>query len=81
MTIDQLRHRFESLPNEEYACGVHLTFAVANAITIIGIPFAWAHVKLAGASLFPVGKTVQDLEVVDEAMRNSARARVEELRS
>jgi uncharacterized membrane protein YccF (DUF307 family) len=47
---------------------MHLTFAVANAVTIIGIPFAWAHVKLAGASLFPVGKTVQDIEVVDEAL-------------
>ena len=60
---------------------MHLTFAVANAITIIGIPFAWAHVKLAGASLFPVGKSVEDIEVVDEALRNTARDRVEEMRS
>jgi uncharacterized membrane protein YccF (DUF307 family) len=37
---------------------MHLTAAVALAITIIGIPFAWAHVKLAMASLFPVGKKV-----------------------
>jgi hypothetical protein len=37
-------------------------------------------VKLAGASLFPVGKTVQDIEVVDEALRNSARDRVEQMR-
>jgi uncharacterized membrane protein YccF (DUF307 family) len=36
----------------------HLTAAVAFAISIIGIPFAWAHVKLALASLFPVGKSV-----------------------
>src|SRR3954466_10424473 len=36
----------------------HLILAVALAITIIGIPFAWAHLKLAGASLFPVGKEV-----------------------
>jgi uncharacterized membrane protein YccF (DUF307 family) len=36
----------------------HLTAAVAFAVTIIGIPFAWAHVKLALASLFPVGKTI-----------------------
>jgi uncharacterized membrane protein YccF (DUF307 family) len=35
-----------------------LTAAVALAISIIGIPFAWAHVKLALASLFPIGKTV-----------------------
>ena len=59
---------------------MHLTFAVANAVTIIGIRFAWAHVKLAGASLFPVGKTVQDIEVVDEALRNSARERVDQMR-
>jgi uncharacterized membrane protein YccF (DUF307 family) len=37
---------------------MHLTAAVALAVTIIGIPFAWAHVKLAMASLFPVGKKV-----------------------
>jgi uncharacterized membrane protein YccF (DUF307 family) len=36
----------------------HLTLAVGFAVSIIGIPFAWAHVKLAMASLFPVGKTV-----------------------
>ena len=59
---------------------MHLTFAVANAVTIIGIPFAWAHVTLAGASLFPVGKTVESNEVVEEALRNSARERVDSLR-
>jgi uncharacterized membrane protein YccF (DUF307 family) len=31
---------------------------VALAVTIIGIPFAWAHLKLAGASLAPVGSEV-----------------------
>jgi uncharacterized membrane protein YccF (DUF307 family) len=36
----------------------HLTLALGFAISIIGIPFAWAHVKLAMASLFPVGKTI-----------------------
>ena len=37
---------------------VHLCVAVALAVTIIGIPFAWAHLKLAGASLFPVGTEI-----------------------
>jgi uncharacterized membrane protein YccF (DUF307 family) len=37
---------------------MHLSAAVALAFTIIGIPFAWAHVKLAMASLFPIGKSV-----------------------
>ena len=36
----------------------HLVIAVPLAISIIGIPFAWQHVKLAGASLTPVGKAV-----------------------
>ena len=36
----------------------HLVLAVVLALTIIGLPFAWAHLKLAGASLFPVGKEV-----------------------
>jgi uncharacterized membrane protein YccF (DUF307 family) len=37
---------------------MHIVAAAGFAITIIGIPFAWAHVKLALASLFPIGKTV-----------------------
>ena len=37
---------------------LHIVVACAAAITIIGVPFAWAHLKLAGASLFPVGKEI-----------------------
>jgi uncharacterized membrane protein YccF (DUF307 family) len=36
----------------------HLVLAALLAITIIGLPFAWAHLKLAGASLFPVGTEI-----------------------
>ena len=36
----------------------HIVLAVALAVTIIGIPFAWQHVKLAGLALMPVGKGV-----------------------
>ena len=36
----------------------HLVTAVVLAVTIIGIPFAWAHLKLAGIALWPVGKTI-----------------------
>jgi len=36
----------------------HLVLAAALAVTIIGIPFAWQHIKLAVASLTPVGKAV-----------------------
>ena len=36
----------------------HLITAVILAITIIGIPFAWAHLKLAGIALWPIGKVI-----------------------
>jgi uncharacterized membrane protein YccF (DUF307 family) len=36
----------------------HLIAAVVLAITIIGLPFAWAHLKLAGLALWPVGKDI-----------------------
>lgn len=36
----------------------HLVTAVVLAVTIIGIPFAWAHLKLAGIALWPVGKAI-----------------------
>jgi len=37
---------------------LHLIHAIALAVTIIGIPFAWAHLKLAGLALWPIGKTI-----------------------
>ena len=36
----------------------HLITAIFLAITIIGIPFAWAHLKLAGLALWPIGKMI-----------------------
>ena len=36
----------------------HLITALLLAVTIIGIPFAWAHLKLAGLALWPVGRSV-----------------------
>ena len=36
----------------------HLITAVMWAITIIGLPFAWAHLKLASLALWPVGKSI-----------------------
>ena len=36
----------------------HLVAAVACAVTIIGIPFALQHIKLAAISLAPVGLAV-----------------------
>ncbi|MBX6367402.1 MAG: YccF domain-containing protein [Rhodospirillales bacterium] len=48
----------------------HLIAAVGLAITIIGIPFAWAHLKLAGLALWPVGKDI----VPNEALEARGRA-------
>jgi len=39
----------------------HVVLAVALAVTIIGIPFAWQHLKLAVLSLTPVGKGVAEV--------------------
>lgn len=36
----------------------HLVLAILLGITIIGMPFAWAHLKLAKLSLFPVGTVI-----------------------
>ena len=51
----------------------HLITAVGLAITIIGIPFAWAHLKLAGISLWPIGKTIVSAEEAAELRRGGAR--------
>jgi len=39
----------------------HLVLAFGLALTIVGIPFAWQHVKLAGLALTPVGKGVVEV--------------------
>src|SRR5262249_43394415 len=36
----------------------HLVTALIWAVTIIGLPFAWAHLKLAGIALWPIGKAI-----------------------
>jgi uncharacterized membrane protein YccF (DUF307 family) len=36
----------------------HIITAIALAVTIVGIPFAWAHLKLAGIALWPIGKVI-----------------------
>lgn len=36
----------------------HIVLAIPLAISVIGIPFAWQHVKLAGLALAPVGRDV-----------------------
>lgn len=43
----------------------HLVAAFILACTIIGIPFAWAHLKLAGLAMWPIGMIIVPNEVAD----------------
>jgi uncharacterized membrane protein YccF (DUF307 family) len=47
----------------------HLVSALACAVTIIGLPFAWQHIKLAQISLWPIGTEVVDVGMADAARR------------
>jgi uncharacterized membrane protein YccF (DUF307 family) len=40
----------------------HLIIGALFAITLVGIPFAWAHLKLAGIALWPIGKIIVPIE-------------------
>ena len=40
----------------------HLIFAILLAVTIIGIPFAWAHFKLAALALWPIGRMIVPID-------------------
>jgi len=40
----------------------HLITAILLAVTIVGTPFAWAHLKLAGIALWPIGKIIVPTE-------------------
>ena len=50
----------------------HLVVGIACFITIIGIPFGWAHFKLVEVSLAPIGKAIVSKEVAEEARRRHA---------
>jgi len=49
----------------------HIIAAIGLAITIIGLPFAWAHLKLAGFALWPIGRTIVASEVRANAYRRA----------
>jgi uncharacterized membrane protein YccF (DUF307 family) len=50
----------------------HVAAAIACAVTIIGLPFAWQHIKLAMISLWPIGTEVVDVRIAEEARRRAA---------
>ena len=41
---------------------LHLIMAILFTITLHGIPFAWAHLKLAGLALWPIGKMIVPID-------------------
>jgi len=54
----------------------HVCSAIACCVTIIGIPFGWQHLKLAGIALAPIGKTVVSTDVAEASRRMNAEAAV-----
>ena len=59
----------------------NIFYGVLCFITIIGIPFGVQCFKLAGASLFPIGKTVVTNAVAEAAIKANAEKVVEDARS
>jgi uncharacterized membrane protein YccF (DUF307 family) len=49
----------------------HAMAAFACAVTIIGIPFAIPHLRLAAMSLAPIGIAIVDRDVAEAARRNA----------
>jgi len=58
----------------------HVFFALSSFLTIIGIPFGIQHLKLAGISLAPIGKTIVPKEVAAAAREANAQNAIAELR-
>lgn len=57
----------------------HVAAAILSALTIIGIPFAIPHLKLASIALAPIGKEIVTKEVAAEARKRRAAAHVDQL--
>jgi len=57
----------------------HIMSAIACFVTIIGIPFAIQHLKLAVISLAPIGQTIVDKEVAAVIRQKEAEAFVDKM--
>jgi len=53
----------------------HVSAAIVNFVSIIGIPFGIQHLKLALCALAPIGKTVVPVEVAAAARRRNGLSR------
>jgi uncharacterized membrane protein YccF (DUF307 family) len=59
---------------------VHLLAAAGCAVTIIGIPFALQHAKLAAVSFAPIGKSVVKKHLAEAALMQNAQAELRGIR-
>ncbi|MBB6055705.1 YccF domain-containing protein [Tolumonas osonensis] len=59
----------------------HICSAIACFVTIIGIPFAIQHLKLAGIALAPIGMTIVPKELAEAVRGQSAAAELNKRRS
>lgn len=59
----------------------HIASAILCFVTIIGIPFGIQHLKLAGVSLFPIGKKIVSKELAREARYENAKTQLSGLRA
>ncbi|PCH63883.1 MAG: hypothetical protein COC19_00455 [SAR86 cluster bacterium] len=59
----------------------HVISALLCFITIIGIPFGLQHLKLAGISIAPIGKTIVSKEVAAAARHANAQIKVSNIRN
>lgn len=50
----------------------HAFWDIVFAVTVIGIPFALQHLKLANLAIAPVGKTIVNTHVAEAARRSGA---------
>lgn len=61
-------------------CLSYIALGILYCITLIGIPFGLQAFKLAGISLWPVGRRVVTAELADLARRSAAEEKFEEYR-
>jgi len=59
----------------------HVASGVLCCLTVIGIPFGIQHFKLGGAALFPVGKTVVNKYLAEEARKKNAEKKLSAIQS
>ena len=59
----------------------HLTSAAACAVTIIGLPFAWQHIKLASLAVWPIGSTVVSADLAAAARMEHEREELRRMRN